>query len=88
MGRDETAAGLPNRWKMASRPTVHCSEEMQKWKLIDIFLHGDNDFSICITCMSQGLDPSSLKSLKVLFCLKVIICLLLLLSYKLSIPIY
>lgn len=64
MGRDETAAGLPNQWKMASRPAVRCSKEMQKWKLIDIFLHGDNDFSICITCMSQGLDPSSLKSLK------------------------
>lgn len=72
---------------MASQPTVHCSEEMQKWKLIDIFLHGGNDFSICIRRTSQGLDPFSVKSLKVQLCLKGII-LVLLLSYKLSIPIY
>lgn len=62
-GRDETAAGLPNRWKMASWPTVHYSKEMQKWKLIDRFLHGDNDFSICTTCMGQGLESLLLKSL-------------------------
>lgn len=68
--------------------TVHCSEEMQKWKLVDIFLHGGNDFSICIRHTSQGLEPSSVKSLKVLLCLKGIISLFLLLSYKLSIPIY
>lgn len=73
---------------MASQPTVHCSEEMQKWKLVDIFLHGGNDFSICIRHTSQGLDPFSVKSLKVLLCLKGIISLFLLLSYKLSIPIY
>lgn len=66
----------PSRLQLENGITAHSSGEMQKQKLAYIFVHGDNDFSICTMYMSQSLDPSSLKSLKVLFCLKVIVCLL------------